>query len=84
MRIPTRNPLWRRRPYTRLFGVGDHWFRDRSLAPVTERSDRCAFTGCDRPRHQHWLEVGEWMLPRRDRLNRIYRRALARLREDRR
>lgn len=84
MRLPSKSKLWARRPYTRLFGIGDHWWRDSSLKPVTEPTDLCAFTGCWQPRHRHWLEVGEWMLPRRERLTRMSRRALARLREERR
>lgn len=82
--MPSQNRMWKHRPYTRLFGIGDHWWRDRSLKPVTEPTGLCAFVGCGQPRHRHWLEVGEWMLPRRERLTLMYRRALTRIREDRR
>jgi hypothetical protein len=73
-RMPSQNRVWCTRRYTRLLGVGDHWFR-----PAHEDPWACAFNGCDRPYYQHWLAVGEWMLDGSTRRARMYARAKTRL-----
>jgi hypothetical protein len=82
MRPPSRNRMWMRRRYTRLLGIGDHWYRSPGGPDDTppDSTGRCAFNDCTRPRHEHWLEVGEWAVPRRVRWQRIAYRAQLRLR----
>lgn len=68
-------------PYTRLFGVGPHWYRP--YPSLSHTNGPCAYLigrgRCDRPMLQHWQAVGEWDLPFHQRWNAIRRRAWARL-----